>query len=607
MRPDTSHSTPTQTTQQDWQTIRTLLPYLSKYRTSIIAALLFLIAAKVANVGVPIILKKIVDALNPGSIESSLEDTLQTTIISVPLALLIGYGLLRLSTVLFQELRNAVFARAAQQSTREISLRIFEHLHALSLRFHLDRQTGVVSRDIERGSRSIATLYRFLLFSIFPTLFEIILVCSYLFYQFGWLFAGVTLTTIALYSLYTYKITAWRIKFRLRMNEADSTANTTAIDSLINYETVKYFANEQHEYKRFDRHILTWQKESIKSELSLALLNVGQGFIISGGVTVLLILAAHRVASGDFTIGDFVMVSTFMIQLFMPLNFLGTLFREIKRALIDINKMFGLLNQKQEVKEADDAIELVSKKPSITFRNVEFSYQDNRPILKGVSFKVPAGKKVAVVGSSGAGKSTLARLLFRFYDINSGQLNIAGKDIRKLTLKSLRTRVGIVPQDTVLFNDTLLYNVQYGRPDASMYDVIKAIKMANLETFIEQLPEGLETTVGERGLKLSGGEKQRVAIARTLLKDPDILILDEATSSLDSKTEQEIQHALNTVAKNRTTLVIAHRLSTIIDADNIIVLDQGTVAESGTHNELLESGGIYHTLWNLQQDDNTNH
>ena len=594
---------PTQTVAQDWQTIRFLLPFLRKHCVSIVAALVFLVLAKLMIIAIPITLKKIVDSLTLNNVTVDNSATNVDWAITVPVSLLVAYGCLRLFSIIFQELRNAVFARTAQQTTREISLLVFAHLHSLSLRFHLDRKTGGLSRDIERGTRSIQAIYRYILFAIFPTLLEISLVCIYLSYEFGWVFSSITLLTIVLYGWLTYAITTWRIQFRIRMNEADSVANTSAIDSLINYETVKYFTNEQHEQQRFDHHLQNWQKESIKSELSLSLLNTLQGMVVACGATTLLMLAAHNVVSGEFTIGDFVMISAFIMQLFIPLNFLGTIFREIKRALIDMNRIFGLLNESQEVKEPIDAAELNTRKPSIRFKNVEFSYHEQRNILQGVSFTIQGGQKVAVVGASGAGKSTLARLLFRFYDVNSGSIHIGKHNIQNVTLHSLRKTIGIVPQDTVLFNDSLLYNVQYGQPDASMYDVIKAIKMANLEQFVEQLPDGLETQVGERGLKLSGGEKQRVAIARTILKNPDILILDEATSSLDSETERDIQNALNSVTKNRTTLIIAHRLSTIIDADNIIVLDQGQIIETGTHQELLTQNGTYHRLWTIQQDE----
>ena len=589
---------PTQTAKQDWETIRFLLPFLRKYVWSISIALFLLVLAKVITLAVPITLKRIVDHLTPTDGFSNTEIA-----ITVPIALLVAYGGLRLMSIIFQELRNAVFVRASQQTTREISLQVFEHLHTLSLRFHLDRQTGGLSRDIERGTRSIGAVYRYLLFAIFPTILEVVLVCSYLTYYFGWLVGSITLLTIICYSWVTHIITAWRTQFRIRMNEADSVSNTAAIDSLINYETVKYFTNESHEYERFNRHLQLWQKESIKSELSLSLLNSLQGLTIAIGSTILLILAATRVANDVLTIGDFVMITAFMMQLFLPLNFLGTIFREVKRSLIDMSQILNLLNEKQEIKDTDNAIELNVESPSIEFNNISFSFQANRPILQGINFTITAGKKVAIVGASGAGKSTLAKLLFRFYEVTGGNIKIGTQNIQEVTLYSLRKSIGIVPQDTVLFNDTLLYNVQYGRPDASMYDVLKAIKMANLEEFVERLPEGLETKVGERGLKLSGGEKQRVAIARTILKDPDILILDEATSSLDSKTERDIQEALNSVAKNRTTLVIAHRLSTIVDADNIIVLDNGKVLESGTHQELLKNNGAYQKLWSIQQDE----
>ncbi|MGH1429040.1 MAG: ABCB family ABC transporter ATP-binding protein/permease [Arenicella sp.] len=591
----------------DLKTLKRLLPYLRQYWVRIALALTLLIAAKLSTFAVPIALKQVIDALN---INITDPQAIQQGLVVVPLGLLIAYGSLRLFSTLFQELRNAVFAKAGQASTRAISLNIFEHMHKLSLRFHLDRQTGGLSNDIARGSQSISALYRWLLFSLVPTMFEVLVVCGYLFYKFGYLFAAITIATIALFTIYTYYITQWRTKFRLRMIEADSVANTSAIDSLLNYETVKYFSNEKHEYQRYDNSVYKWQQESIKSELSLSLLNAGQGLIIGTGTTLLLILAANRVISGEFTIGDWAMVSAFMMQLFIPLNFLGTLFREIKRALIDISKMFNLLYEKQEITEPQQPQTLrdsqhSSFKPNVDFNNVEFSYNTDRQILKGVNFTVPAGQKVAIVGSSGAGKSTLTRLLFRFYDVTSGSICINGTDIRNVSLEELRQTIGVVPQDTVLFNDTLFYNIQYGKPTASKEEVLKAIKMANLDRFVSQLPDGLQTTVGERGLKLSGGEKQRVAIARTILKNPDILILDEATSSLDSQTEKEIQDALNTISKNRTTLVIAHRLSTIIDADNIIVLDSGKVLESGTHAELLKLEGTYYTLWTNQQDDQT--
>lgn len=588
-------------TANDLATLKRLLPYLRSYWLRIVIALTLLILAKLTSISVPIVLKKVIDTLN---ININDPQAIEQGLVVIPLSLLIAYGSLRLLSVLFQELRNAIFAKAGQESTRAISLDIFEHMHKLSLRFHLDRQTGGLSNDIARGAQSISSLYRWLLFSLVPTIFEVVVVCGYLFYKFGSLFAVITVTTISIYAVFTYYITQWRTKFRLRMIEADSAANTSAIDSLLNYETVKYFVNEDHEYKRYDKSIYKWQQESIKAELSLSLLNTGQGLIIGTGTTLLLILSASRVITGEFTIGDWAMVSAFMMQLFIPLNFLGTLFREIKRALIDISKMFNLLNEPKEITEIYKPIPLSNNNANVNFDHVEFSYNPDREILKGVSFSIPEGKKVAIVGSSGAGKSTLTRLLFRFYDTSNGTISIGGVDIKKVSLNELRQKIGVVPQDTVLFNDTLRYNIEYGKTSASNEEIQTAIKMANLETLVEQLPDGLNTVVGERGLKLSGGEKQRVAIARTILKNPDILILDEATSSLDSKTEKDIQDALNRISKNRTTLVIAHRLSTVVDADQIIVLDKGKIAESGTHNDLLEQKGMYYKLWSTQQESN---
>ena len=585
----------------DLATLKRLVPYLHHYWLRIVIAIALLVLAKLSSIAVPIVLKKVIDTLNININDSQ---AIEQGLIVVPLGLLIAYGSLRLLSVLFQELRNAIFAKAGQESTRAISLDIFEHMHKLSLRFHLDRQTGGLSNDIARGAQSISGLYRWLLFSLVPTIFEVLVVCGYLFYKFGSIFAAITLITISLFAVFTYYITQWRTKFRLRMIEADSAANTSAIDSLLNYETVKYFSNENHEYKRYDKSIFKWQQESIKSELSLSLLNTGQGLIIGTGTTLLLILSASRVISGEFTICDWAMVSAFMMQLFIPLNFLGTLFREIKRALIDISKMFNLLNERKEITEISQPIPLTGNKANVTFDQVEFAYNPDRKILKGVSFTVPEGQKVAIVGSSGAGKSTITRLLFRFYDTSNGKITIGNVDIKKASLNELRQKIGVVPQDTVLFNDTLRYNIEYGRTSANEEDFRAAIQMANLETLVEQLPNGLETVVGERGLKLSGGEKQRVAIARTILKNPDILILDEATSSLDSKTEKDIQDSLNRISKNRTTLVIAHRLSTVVDADQIIVLDKGKIAESGNHNDLLAKQGMYYKLWTTQQENN---
>jgi ATP-binding cassette, subfamily B, heavy metal transporter len=577
----------------DLATMKTLLPFLARHRLRIGAALVFLVAAKVANIGVPLALKSIVDALDVSDIG--------TTLAVVPIALLIGYGVLRLLTIVFQEMRNAIFARAAQQSTREIGLKVFEHLHALSLRFHLDRQTGGLSRDMERGGSSVTQLLNYLVFSIFPTIFEILVVCAILLVQFDIWFSVVTLVTVVIYFVYTWKVTEWRMKFRVEMNLADSVANTTAIDSLINYETVKYFGNERLEADKYNTNLKRWEKASVKSQVSLAFLNTGQGFIIGAGLTILLIMAASQVASGAMSLGDFVMVNAFMIQLYLPLNFLGSVFREIKHCLTDMDKMFSILDVEREITDKPDAVELDRADTTIRFEHIDFSYNDDRRILSDVHFTIGAGEKVAVVGPSGSGKSTLARLLFRFYDVDDGRITIGGTDIRDLTAASLRAAIGIVPQDTVLFNDTLLANIRYGRADATDDEVAEAVRSANLETFVASLPQGLQTMVGERGLKLSGGEKQRVAIARTILKNPPILILDEATSSLDSQSERNIQRALDSIATHRTTLVIAHRLSTIVDSDMIVVLEHGRIVERGSHMKLLSMNGVYARLWELQQ------
>ena len=575
----------------DLRLIKRLLPYLWKHRFRIAIALIALIFAKLANVLVPVALKNIVDALDDPS-----------ELLVVPLGLLFAYGALRFSTTLFQELRNAVFARAAQRTTRELTLDVFKHLHELSMRFHLDRQTGGVSRDLERGSLSVSRLLNYLTFSVIPTLFELLVVCGILFMNFEVSFALITITTIVVYGVYTIKVTQWRLKYRIKMNKADSAANTAAIDSLLNYETVKYFGNEAYEFDRYNSHLLEWEADSVKSQLSLALLNVGQGVIVAGGLIALMIMAASSVAGGSITIGEFVMLNAFMIQLVIPLNFLGTIFREIKHCLVDMARMFGILDEALEIEDESDAKPLESGKYPIAFDKVSFSYRPDRQILHEVSFEVPAGKRVAVVGPSGSGKSTIARLLFRFYQPDSGTISLGNEAIEQLQLKSLRRAIGVVPQDSVLFNDTLAYNVAYGRPGASEAEVLKAIDRANLSGLLARLPDGLETQVGERGLKLSGGEKQRVAIARAIIKDPPVLILDEATSSLDSISEQAIQSALDNVSKQRTTLVIAHRLSTVIDADKIYVLDAGKIVESGTHDELLAARGQYHQLWKIQQE-----
>lgn len=578
----------------DWKTIRTLLPYLREHRWRILVALSFMGIAKLANIGVPLALKGIIDTLDRPAGET-------TALLTLPLVLLLAYGLLRLSTSLFTELRNAVFARASRRSVRRIALQVFRHLHELSLRFHLDRETGGVSRDIERGSRSTSQLLHYMIFSILPTIFEITVVCAILLLNYDPWFAAVTLMTVVLYFVYTYTVTTWRTRFRIRMNTMDSKANTAAVDSLINYETVKYFGNEDFEARRYDGHLLEWEKASVKSETSLALLNIGQGVIIAAGLTTIMIMAGNGVVAGTMTLGDFVLVNAFLIQLYIPLNFLGTIFREVKHCLTDMEKMFGLLEIGREIADRPAARPLRVEHARVSFDNVTFAYGPDRPILRGVDIDIAGGHKVAVVGASGAGKSTLARLLFRFYDVGDGRITIDGQDIREVQLATLRAAIGIVPQDTVLFNDTIEYNIRYGHPHCGRADVERAVRLAHLDAFVRSLPQGLDTVVGERGLKVSGGEKQRIAIARTILKDPPILILDEATSALDSKSERVIQSALDEVAAHRTTLVIAHRLSTVIDADQILVLDHGRIVERGTHASLLSEDGLYAAMWTLQQ------
>jgi len=579
----------------DWDTIRSLLPYLWRYRARIGLALVMLVGAKLANVAVPVALKYLVDGLQ--------QPRAALIAAGVPIALLSAYALLRLGNALFNELRTVVFARAAQNSIRRIALRVFRHLHGLALRFHLDRQTGGLSRDIERGTRSVAQLLHYLVFSILPTLFEVLAVAVILLVNYDVRFALITLVTVVLYSAYTITVTNWRTKFRVWMNRADSTANSQAIDSLLNYETVKYFGNEEFEARKYDERLEEWERASVKSQTSLALLNIGQGIIIACGLFALMWLAGSGVVEGKMTVGDFVMINAFLIQLYIPLNFLGSIFREMKHCLTDIDRMFGLLEEAPEVADRPDAPSLSISQGTVRFEHVDFAYRADRQILHGVDFEIPAGHKVAVVGASGAGKSTLARLLFRFYDVTGGRILIDGQDIRDVTLASLRAAIGIVPQDTVLFNDTIYYNVLYGRPDADRQEVIRAARLAHIHEFVMTLPDGYETVVGERGLKLSGGEKQRVAIARTLLKDPRILIFDEATSALDSHSERAIQTALAEMAAERTVLAIAHRLSTIVDANRILVLDKGRVVERGTHAELLSLGGHYARLWALQQEE----
>ncbi|MGB5079629.1 MAG: ABC transporter ATP-binding protein/permease [Burkholderiales bacterium] len=570
-----------------------LFPYLWEFRFRVAFALAFLITAKLANVGVPLVMKEVVDSLDA-----------QTAVLVLPLALLAAYGILRFSTTLFAELRDVVFVRVTQRAIRRVALTVFRYIHSLSLRFHLERQTGGVSRDIERGTRGISTLLSYMLFSIIPVLLEFSLVAAILLAKFDWRFAAVTFAAVTVYMAFTVSVTEWRMEIRRRANELDSKANTRAIDSLLNYETVKYFNNEEYEARRYDENLQKYESAAVKNEASLGILNIGQSLIIAVAVTLLMILAAQGVVAKTLTLGDLVLVNGLLIQLYIPLNFLGMVYREIKQALADMDRMFRLLAQDREIEDRPGAKALPlgegARSATVRFEHVDFSYEPRRQILFDVSFEVPSGSKVAVVGHSGSGKSTLARLLFRFYEIDSGRITINGTEIRDATQASLRAAIGIVPQDTVLFNDTILYNIHYGRPEATPEEVIAAAKAAHIHEFIESLPERYESRVGERGLKLSGGEKQRVAIARAILKDPCILIFDEATSALDSETEQGIQAELDRIARGRTTLVIAHRLSTVMDADQILVLDQGRIVERGTHRELLERDGAYAQMWALQ-------
>ena len=576
----------------DWRTVRLLLPYLWEYKWRAFIAISFLIGAKLAVVAIPLVLKHIVDDLNRPQ-----------ALLVVPLMLLFGYGLLRLASTVFSDLRDIIFAKVTQRAIRRVGLQVFKHLHNLSLRFHLERQTGGVTRDIERGARGISSLIHLTLFSVLPTLIEIGLVAGILFAKFDWIYAAITLVVLVIYIALTISITEWRTQLRREMNEMDSQANTKAIDSLLNYETVKYFGNEEFEAKRYDTSLQGWEVAAVKNQTSLGMLNAAQAAIIAVGVTVMLIRASQGVAAGQLTVGDLVMINAFLIQMFIPLNFLGVMYREIKQSLTDIERLFNLLNMNREIADKADAQPLQVGGGEVRFENVKFGYDSNRQILQGVSFTVPAGHNVAVVGTSGAGKSTLSRLLYRFYDVNEGCIWIDNQDIRAVTQPSLRAAIGIVPQDTVLFNESIYYNIAYGRPMASREEIVEAARAAHILNFIESLPNGWETTVGERGLKLSGGEKQRVAIARTVLKNPRILILDEATSALDTQTEKIIQAELKEIAKNRTTLTIAHRLSTIVDADQILVMEQGCIVERGHHRELLAANGIYAKLWALQQEE----
>jgi ATP-binding cassette subfamily B protein len=576
----------------EFSVLRKLFPYLWEYRGRVLLALALLTAAKLANISVPILMKTIVDGLSGPH-----------AIAAVPIALLAAYGLLRLSSTVFNELRDIVFVKVAQSAMRRIALETFHHLHALSLRFHLERQTGGLTRDIERGTRGISTLLSFMVFSVLPTLLEIALVTGFLIYKFDIWFGVITVGALVLYVALTFSISEWRTAHRRAMNDMDSKANTKAIDSLLNYETVKYFGNEGWEARRYDENLARYEKAVVKSETSLGILNAVQAAVIAVAVSLLMWRAADGIVHGGLTLGDLVMVNAMLIQLYIPLNFLGVMYREMKQAFIDMEKMFKLLGENREVADKPGAPALAVRGAAVRFENVDFGYDARRPILRNVSFEIPAGHRVAVVGASGSGKSTLARLLFRFYDVNQGRIAIDDQDLREVTQTSVRAAIGIVPQDTVLFNDTIYYNIAYGRPSAAREEIVAAADVAHIRTFIEGLPDAWETTVGERGLKLSGGEKQRVSIARTVLKNPPILVFDEATSALDSKTEKSIQAELRQISENRTALVIAHRLSTIVDADQILVMHDGEIVERGNFRDLLAQGGRFTEMWRLQQEE----
>lgn len=591
-----SHHSEHEVTTFNWHVVKLLLPYLFEFKARIFFALACLVLTKVASVYLPFILKDIVDILDKQQ---------ENRIYLVPFALVGAYGLVRLTIVLFAEIRDTLFGRVTERAIRRIGLKVFQHLHKLDLDFHLNRQTGGLSRDIDRGTTGINFLMRFMVFNIIPTLIEITMVVGILFFNYGIWFALITLSSIVLYVAYSVYATDWRTRFIREANKADSSSNTRAIDSLLNYETVKYFTNEDFEAKSYDSQLANWEQAKMKNRLSLFALNGGQALIISCAMTAMLALAAYQVTHEEMTLGDFVLINAFMMQLFIPLNFLGFVYREIKGSLANIEQMFDLMLRKPKVEDNAQASELNLTQAEIKFEDVSFAYNVKRPIIKNISFTIKAGQKVAVVGESGSGKSTLVKLLFRFYDCDSGKIAVDGQDIRLVTQHSLRKNIGIVPQDTVLFNDTLFENVQYGAPEASAENVHNAFKLAHLSDFVSRLPEGVETIVGERGLKLSGGEKQRVAIARTILKNPKILVFDEATSSLDSQSEQAILRAIKEVAEHRTSLVIAHRLSTIVDADNIIVMQQGEIVEQGTHQHLITEKGHYYRMWQLQQSDNS--
>jgi len=576
----------------DWKIISGLWPYLAEFRGRVVLSLVLLVLAKLATVATPIALKYIVDYLD--------QNRGADMLLWIPVILVVAYGALRFGATLFNELRDAVFARVAERAMRRVSLRVFENLHQRELAFHLDRKTGGLARDIERGTNGISFLLRFTLFNIVPTLLEILMVAGILFVVFNVSYVLAILVAVVVYVVFSIKITEWRTKFVREANARDNQSNSRAIDSLLNYETVKYFNNERYEAEVYDRDLDDWEQARLKNRLSLAALNSGQALIIGLAMIVIMAMAVREVASGEITLGDFTMINAYLLQLFIPLNALGFVYREIRQALVNVERLFKLLADKPAIEDAPDATELAVNRGEVQFDHIHFAYRPDRPILKDVNFSIPSGHKIAVVGASGAGKSTLARLLFRFYDVDQGAIRIDGQDIRQVTQDSLRSAIGVVPQDTVLFNDTLYQNLAYGRPEATEEEVYRAARMAHLEDFIHSLPEGYETKVGERGLKLSGGEKQRVAIARVILKNPPLLILDEATSSLDSLSEQAILGALNEVSQQRTTLVIAHRLSTIRDANTILVMDAGRIVEGGSHNELLAAGGYYAHLWAQQ-------
>ena len=595
MPPDLRYAESPQQQRRDWVNLRALLPYLWEYRGRVLLALGCLILAKIANIGVPLVLKQIVDYL----------DTRQSAAVALPVLLLLAYGALKLGNALFSELRDVLFVRVRYRAMRRLTLRTLAHLHNLSLRFHLERKTGAISRDLERGARSLSTLLNYLAFSILPVAVEFLLAAAVLLDRYPPVFTLIVFGNAAAYVTFTLAITNWRMEHRQLMNRLESQAGNEALDSLINYETVKYFGNEAWEQQRCDATLAAWENSAVLSQTSMSALNFGQGAIITVGATLIMVAAAGQVAAGQMTLGDLVLVNALLLQLFIPLNFLGIVYRQIKYALADMDDLVHLFEQTPEIRDAPTAAELRVTHGELRFEAVSFGYQPDRQILFDVSFTVPPGHKLAVVGASGAGKSTLARLLFRFYDVSDGQIRIDGQDLRTVTQHSLRAAIGIVPQDTVLFNDTLYYNLAYARVGASREEIAAAVRMAQLHDFIAALPAGYDTVVGERGLKLSGGEKQRVAIARAILKRPRILIFDEATSALDSQSEQAILHALRAVATDHTTLVIAHRLSTIIDADQILVLDHGRVREQGTHRELLQQNGLYAQMWALQQREQT--